>query len=502
MSEAIDFPSTEEIAGQSIGGQSITLQLTDADRIRFEEKYSEDSKAIAMMLIAQHPGDSYNADVAALVIRGKFLFDCEHGVWYRYREDDGLFVEDKESLIVERTREAILSIYQIACRLKEEENRKAWILHAVRSDCIFKIKAAVALNECRPEFVVRSSIWDRDLDVIKVKNGLIKLSTGEFVPFDPATFRDYYFTKQADADYIADAVCPRWEKFILEIFDSDLAEYVCRLAGLCLTGEITEQKFWILFGQGDNGKSVLYNTLVAILADYAVEIDTDVLMDSGRGPDGNAASPGLTRIIGKRLVVAPESKAGQTLNQGLLKRLTGGESISCRELYKKGFDFMPVCKIWFPTNHRPKVPNGGRSLWRRLRLIPFNKIIPASKQDKKLFENLKSEYSGILNWMLAGLARYRADGLPDIVPIEAATTGYRDAQDTLKSFLDDALKSYVNGKLPAGEIYQKYTAWSKENGEFVLPGHIFIEAMGERGWIYKHRGDGRWYIRQVEEVTG
>jgi hypothetical protein len=51
MSEAIDFPSTEEIAGQSIGGQSITLQLTDADRIRFEEKYSEDSKALAMMEI-------------------------------------------------------------------------------------------------------------------------------------------------------------------------------------------------------------------------------------------------------------------------------------------------------------------------------------------------------------------------------------------------------------------------------------------------------------------
>jgi putative DNA primase/helicase len=72
---------------------------------------------------------------------------------------------------------------------------------------------------------------------------------------------------------------------------------------------------------------------------------------------------------------------------------------------------MPQFKIWIGTNHRPGIRGTDEGIWRRIRLIPFTVYIPDGKVDEKLVGKLKSESSGILNWMLAGLEEYKLGGL-------------------------------------------------------------------------------------------
>ncbi len=59
--------------------------------------------------------------------------------------------------------------------------------------------------------------------------------------------------------------------FLDRIFDEDedVIRYVQTLTGYCLTGETTEQAFWVMYGTGANGKSTFIKTLLSLLGDPA-----------------------------------------------------------------------------------------------------------------------------------------------------------------------------------------------------------------------------------------
>ena len=48
---------------------------------------------------------------------------------------------------------------------------------------------------------------------------------------------------------------------------------------------------------------------------------------------------------------------------------------------------------------------------RRIKLIPFNHIFSKEEQDPELANKLKSEYEGILAWMIQGICMYNNQGL-------------------------------------------------------------------------------------------
>src|SRR4029079_14672486 len=66
-------------------------------------------------------------------------------------------------------------------------------------------------------------------------------------------------------------LCPRWLRFIGEMFgdDAELIRFVQQWFGYCLTGDTCEHALWFGFGSGGNGKSVLLNTVSGILGSYA-----------------------------------------------------------------------------------------------------------------------------------------------------------------------------------------------------------------------------------------
>jgi putative DNA primase/helicase len=50
-------------------------------------------------------------------------------------------------------------------------------------------------------------------------------------------------------------------------------------------------------------------------------------------------------------------------------------------------------------------------IWRRLRLVPFEVIIPRAEQDPQLPSKLAAEADGILRWLIDGYAEWRSRGL-------------------------------------------------------------------------------------------
>ena len=77
------------------------------------------------------------------------------------------------------------------------------------------------------------------------------------------------------------------------------------------------------------------------------------------------------------------------------------------------------------TNHKPVIKGTDYGIWRRIKLIPFTNRIPEEQQDKQLEHKLRTEVSGILNWVLSGTANWKKEGLKTLRAIVSATYEYR-----------------------------------------------------------------------------
>ncbi len=111
-----------------------------------------------------------------------------------------------------------------------------------------------------------------------------------------------YMTKQAAVS--PKGKCPRWRKFMQEITggDAELARYLQRVAGYCLTGVTYEQELFFFYGSGNNGKGVWVQTLSGMLSDYhrATSIETFTVARSERHPTELAGLMGARMVTRRR----------------------------------------------------------------------------------------------------------------------------------------------------------------------------------------------------------
>ena len=71
--------------------------------------------------------------------------------------------------------------------------------------------------------------------------------------------------------------------------------------------------------------------------------------------------------------------------------------VSAALKYENYFEFRPQAKLVLATNHRPHVPATDDSIWRRVKLVPFNVTVPEEKRIPELAKQLlEDEGPGIL----------------------------------------------------------------------------------------------------------
>ena len=101
--------------------------------------------------------------------------------------------------------------------------------------------------------------FDTDPMLLAAPNQWIKLKFGE--AFD--TYPSILISKAIDTDYCAKTELPNFEAFLGDIFEDDLDLIGCvqRAIGYSLTGSISEQYLFILFGDGANGNSTFVNVI-------------------------------------------------------------------------------------------------------------------------------------------------------------------------------------------------------------------------------------------------
>ncbi len=201
---------------------------------------------------------------------------------------------------------------------------KELLSHARRSESYSALKNMIAVAATEEPVVATPAAFDRDPMLLNVRNGTLNLETGQLQPHRRADM----ITRLTPLDYDEKARCPAFIGFLDKVFqgDGELTAYLQRAIGYTLTGDTSEQVLFILMGRGANGKSTLLECLRTVLGEYAMQTPVQTILASR----GDKPSNDLARLPGSRLVTAVEAGLDSELDQTLVKRLVGEDTISAR----------------------------------------------------------------------------------------------------------------------------------------------------------------------------
>ena len=258
----------------------------------------------------------------------------------------------------------------------------------------------------------------------------------------------------------------RWLQFLTETMPiNESAAYISWLQvwfGYVLTGHTRERRFVFMSGSGGNGKSVLLDTLAAIMGDYAVTLQSAALF--GEKQDH---SEWKTKLDGPRLASVAEVSPGVKWKTVDLKEFTGGTgaTIAARAMRQNTYNFSPTAKIIIVGNDRPDLVTVDNAIRDRIILLELDRR-PA-RPDKKLIEKLQEEHGQILAWIVEGSQNYLRDGLPDIpASAKAATADYLSNEDQFSQFIEDCFAETPAGHVSNAEIWNAWATWSINKGAF------------------------------------
>jgi len=341
---------------------------------------------------------------------------------------------------------------------EEKEARKRYGL-AVQGKNDGRLQAAIRRFSTEPGISVTPEDFDRDPNHLNLPNGTLELDTGTLRPHDPADLNTLTF----GASYNPDATCPLFDQFMVDAFpDVSIRDYVQRALGYSMLGVPQERAMFMLHGPSGTGKSVLTSVMTEMFSGYGqtAPATTFRLKKSETSFD-------LHQLRRKRFVATSEMPEGAQLDEELVKRVTGNDIVSSRGLYEPFQSWRAQCVVWIATNFLPKVNSDDNAMWRRTKSVPMNTEFGTANGPQEILgyhNHLLTERDGILNWLLAGLQAYQAQGLDEPDAITKDVEAYRLDVDTVSSFVRDQLEEGVLVEEPGAEIrlsaiqvlYQKY----------------------------------------------
>jgi putative DNA primase/helicase len=450
-----------------------------------------------------HLTEGGNGERFADNFRGEVLWCQGNKSWFvwngaRWERDNMLDVQLRAKKIVQ-------DLYNDAASEPDKSKQETLFKHYFKAHKPYAINSMLEYARSEPHIPVELLDFDKNNQLLNLANGTLNLKTEILQEHSSEDM----LTRMAPVEYNpkASPYPALWIAFLNKIFcgDEELIGFIQRAVGYSLTSDTSERCIFFLHGSGRNGKSTLLSILQALLgtADedgYSLQTPTETLMQrhGDRGVPNDVA-----RLKGARLVTASESAEGKRLDEGLIKQLAGGEDfISARFMRGEWFDFKPEMKLWFASNHKPQIRGTDDAIWDRIRLIPFNYRITDEEKDGKLFEKLKHELPGILNWSLEGLAQWRENGLQAPQIVKSAVTAYRQSQDALGDFFKEDLEFSQNDDgSTVAEVFRHYQKWCERSGEKSLSKRRLGAAIRERGYQTKRGSGGVRYWQGIRIIT-
>ena len=351
------------------------------------------------------------------------------------------------------------------------------------------VSGVVRLARSDPAVTVPLVALDARPYELNTPSGVVDLRTAEVSTPEPALLHTRSTAAAPDFQRRSEV----FDEFLHDTFgdDSELAGYVQRLIGVSAIGSVLEQLLPFAVGPGANGKSTLLEAAMHALGrgddGYARAGSSEMLMVRR-----HAEHPAeLAQLSGARLVVCAELDDGQRFAEARVKQLTGRDSLSARFMRRDWFTFEPSHTLWLLGNHLPAARVGGPAFWRRIRVLPFTRVVPQEQQDKQLGERLAEDAAAILAWIVEGAAAYHQGGLREPASVSSATAAYARDQDTVGRFVDEQCRHQPGStvvRTAVGALREAYDHWCEQLGERPVSAKRLTQELQSRFGVADARG--------------
>jgi len=420
--------------------------------------------------------------------------------WYVWTPSEGRWKKDTDAYCYRIAKDVIRRIPTEAQRAPTKEMMKAGYSWAFVCENRSHLTGMIELAQMDKRIIVAPDDLDANDYLFNLQNGTFNLKTLEMQEHKKSD----NISKLAPFEYRPNATCPQFLKYLDRIFrnrgetKNDTISFLQRAVGYTLTGSTQEQCLFLLYGSGANGKSVFLDILNALMGEYGT-----VTQSKSFTTDHGEINNDIAALAGRRMVYASENSSDTKLDESLIKQLTGGENISARFLHQEFFTFQPKFKLWWAFNHPPAITDMTNSIWRRIKIVPFEEILPESEWDRKLAEKLKAtELPGIFNWAIKGLVEYYEKGLCPPKIVTKATSDYKMEQDILHDFIfeyceiPEENEGFGKSKTTkASELYSAYKTWNSYNGdEKPMSSTKFGRLLRDKGFGKERERDGIYYL--------
>ncbi|MGN0666461.1 MAG: phage/plasmid primase, P4 family [Huintestinicola sp.] len=406
--------------------------------------------------------DKGNGALFAAVFRDKCRYNVTAKEWFVYK--DGYWQQDTGGMIVSGyAKDLHTELARYSTMITDDALRKGFDANVEKLGRLnFR---DTMIKDARDVNYIRSEDFDKNDWLFNCRNGTYDLKNGYFRKHNPNDL----ISKMSNVTYNADAESPLFEKFIKDIMCSDMgkAKYLQTALGYALTGDTSQECFFILYGATTrNGKGTLMETISHMMGDgYAMSSQPEVFARK-QNKDSRQASGDIARLKGVRFLNASEPPKSMVFDAALLKTLTGRDTITARHLHEREFQFVPNFKLFINTNYLPYVNDDTLFSSERVNVITFEKHFGSDEQDRSLKQKLKQEenISGIFNWCLDGLQNYLSEGLKRPMSVSAANEEYRRSGDRMTMFINECLEAVPGGGCQAKDVYALYRDWCSSNG--------------------------------------
>lgn len=426
--------------------------------------------------------DRGSADLFATVFMDVSRYNPTKKDWMYY--DGTRWVADQEGMRAKRNAKTLADVlvrYSATVFLPDDK-RQSYIKYA--AGMMNYRSRNVMVTDAKDLNFFENMELDKDDFLLNCKNCVLDLSGDQLKALEHSA--DLLLSKLCNANYNPAATCTLWEKTVNEIMqgDTEKIKYLQKMSGRLLTGDTSEEEFYIFFGATTrNGKSTITELLLYLLGDYATTISPESLAIKAN-KDSRTASPDIAKLAGTRLVVASEPPRRMLFDSSLVKTLTGRDTVSARFLHENEFQFKPKFKLILNSNYLPVISDKTVFSSNRVKVVPFERHFTEKEQNKHLKEQLQKEIDGILNWCIEGLQLYRKEGLEPPTAVQIATHEYSEDSDKTGKFISECLEK-SNQNLAAKDVYEKYSQWCNNCGLGVDGRTSFYEELKTKNLLSK-----------------
>lgn len=323
---------------------------------------------------------------------------------------------------------------------------------------------------------------------INFKNGMLDILSGAFHEHSPK----YLSINQIPHNYIAGLPFEEstFKRFLdSRITDADSRKMLYEFMGYCMTKDISFQKFMMLHGIGDSGKS----TIIKFLTNIVGKDNTCSIPLQGLSDRFTTAS-----LLFKILNTCGDISSAALKDTSIIKQITGDDNIKGE--YKGGaiFFFRNHAKMMFSCNELPVIlDEKSNGFYRRLLIVKFTEsgeFIPGLAEKLADESEIEIVISHLIEAYRGGILR---GSLFESGESLSEVSALRHDSDTVSAFLEDWVVEELKAKIPRDDLYSYYVEYCKEEQRMALGRNSFFKSMRTKQF-QDRKSHGIWYFFGIE----